>query len=307
VSRGKTRLDAFTQIWDWVRAARRTYRTIRARHGFFPSLLFPARFTEKMQWRKLFDLNPLYAVLCDKVAVRDIASERVGREFLAPMLWVGKPEDIPFETLEPPYIIKRHPRHRADHRRRKQSRPRRASHSRKDVDQCHGTALDELGYIHLPHRLVVEKLLLRADGSPPLERKIYVFDGTARVVQSTIVSMKDRTRLVSHHDMDWTELPWTITNLRPTSPVDPLRHFGEMIRIAERLGTGFDHVRVDMYECDDKIYVGEMTVYSYSGLHPIQPDSADYMLGSYWNLRPRRLQALWTVLAKRREIRRPRE
>ena len=27
-----------------------------------------------------------------------------------------------------------------------------------------------------------------------------------------------------------------------------------------------------------------MTVYSYSGLHPIQPDSADYVLGSYWEL-----------------------
>ena len=77
---------------------------------------------------------------------------------------------------------------------------------------------------------------------------------------------------MSHHTLDWTELPWTVTHPRPTEPVDPPRHFGEMIRIAERLGTGFDHVRVDMYECDDKIYVGEMTVYSYSGLHPIQPE-----------------------------------
>lgn len=297
------------RLWDWARAVRRTYRAYHARHGFSPSLIFPVRYTEKMQWRKLFDLNPLYAVLCDKAAVRDIVSERVGPEYLAPLLWVGSPDDIPFETLEPPYIIKStHGTGQIIVVEDKAGLDERAVRETAGawLDQCHGTALDELGYVHVPHRLVVEKLLLRADGSAPIERKIYVFDGTARVVQSTIVSMQDRTRLVSHHDMNWTELPWTITNPRPTGPVDPPRHFGEMIRIAERLGTGFDHVRVDMYECDDKIYVGEMTVYSYSGLHPIQPDSADYVLGSYWNLRPGRLQALWTILAKRREIRRPR-
>ena len=293
------------RLWDWARAVRRTYRAYHARHGFSPSLIFPVRYTEKMQWRKLFDLNPLYAVLCDKAAVRDIVRERVGPEYLAPLLWVGSPDDIPFEALEPPYIIKStHGTGQTLIVKDKAGLDERAVRetARAWLDQCHGTALDELGYVHVPHRLVVEKLLLRADGSPPIERKIYVFDGTARVVQSTIVSMKDRTRLVSHHDMDWTELPWTITNPRPTGPVDPPRHFGEMIRIAERLGTGFDHVRVDMYECDDEIYVGEMTLYSYSGLHPFAPDAADYMLGSYWKLRTKRLRALYAILIKRREI-----
>ena len=159
----------------------------------------------------------------------------------------------------------------------------------------------------MPHRLIIEKLLLRDDGSPPVERKIFVFDGTARLVQSVTVSAEDRSRLVSHHTLDWTELPWTVTHPRPTRPVDPPRRLDEMIRIAERLGAGFDHVRVDMYECGEKIYVGEMTLYSYSGLHPIEPDSADYVLGSYWNPRSSRLRALWAILTKRREICRPTE
>ena len=79
----------------------------------------------------------------------------------------------------------------------------------------------------------------------------------------------------------------------------------DFIEIAERLGVGLDHVRVDMYECDEKIYVGEMTLYSYSGLVPIKPDSVDFVLGAYWKLRPNRLQALWSILTRRREIRRP--
>src|ERR1700751_6304302 len=58
----------FPRIWDWVRAIRRICRTYHAAHGFYPSLISPVRYTEKIQWRKLFDLNPLYVVLCDKLA-----------------------------------------------------------------------------------------------------------------------------------------------------------------------------------------------------------------------------------------------
>ena len=75
-----------------------------------------------------------------------------------------------------------------------------------------------------------------------------------------------------------------------------------MIQIAERLAAGLDHVRVDMYECDDQIYVGEITLYPFSGHHPFQPNPADYLLGSYWDLRPNQIRVLWTMLTKRREI-----
>jgi TupA-like ATPgrasp len=308
VSRRLAKFARSSRLWGWLSAIRRIYRSYHAGHGFYPSLIFPVRYTEKIQWRKLFDLNPLYAVLCDKLAVRDVVSERVGPEYLVPLLWAGGPDNIPFETLEPPYIIKStHGTGQTliikdgaglDERAVRET-------ARAWLEQCHGTALDELGYVHVPHRLVVEKLLVRADGSPPIERKIFVFDGIAKVVQSVTVSGKDRTRLVSHHTLNWTELPWTITHPRPTVPIDPPRHFGEMIRIAERLADGLDHVRVDMYECDDKIYVGEMTLYSYSGLHPFAPDAADYVLGSYWKLRTKRLRALYAILIKRHEIRRP--
>ena len=79
----------------------------------------------------------------------------------------------------------------------------------------------------------------------------------------------------------------------------------KIIEVAECLGAGFDHVRVDLYECDDRIYAGEMTPYSHSGLLPITPHSADFVLGNYWNVRLMRLRALWAVLVREREIRRP--
>ncbi len=295
----------FPRIWDWVRAIRRICRSYHAAHGFYPSLLFPVRYTEKIQWRKLFDLNPLYVVLCDKLAVRDFVSERVGPEYLVPLLWTGNtPDAIPFEALIPPYIVKS--THSTAHTiivedRAAQNQQAIRQTARAWLEACHGTTTNEIGYVNVPRRLMAEKLLLQKDGSPPIERKFFVFHGIVKVVRSVTMSGKNRMPMVSHHTLDWTLLPWKAVH-PPPKPVNPPRHFDEMIQIAERLSAGLDHVRVDMYECDDQIYVGEIALYPFSGHHPFQPDSADYLLGSYWDLRPKPIRVLWTMLTKRREI-----
>ena len=68
------------RLWDWMISIRRISRTYHARHGFYPSLIHPVRYTEKVQWRKLFDLNSTYSVLCDKIDSRDFIRERIGPE-----------------------------------------------------------------------------------------------------------------------------------------------------------------------------------------------------------------------------------
>ena len=60
----------------------------------------PRKFTEKIQWRKLFDLNSLYAVLSDKLAVRDFVTARAGEDVLIPLLWSGgDPANVPLAAL----------------------------------------------------------------------------------------------------------------------------------------------------------------------------------------------------------------
>jgi hypothetical protein len=52
-------------------------------------LFRPHRFTEKMQWRKLFDLDPIHAVFCDKIATREYVARRLGSDTFVPMLRLG--------------------------------------------------------------------------------------------------------------------------------------------------------------------------------------------------------------------------
>jgi hypothetical protein len=160
------------RIYQWAAAIHRVRAAYTHEHnGRKPRLLRPHRFTEKMQWRKLFDLNPVYAVISDKLAVRDFIAERVGTHVLVPLLWVGnEPDAVPFDALDPPYVIKS--THASGHVlivRQKQDVDAEAAVAKfKDwFGTCIGTARDEPGYVPVPRRLMVERMLLGADGTTP--------------------------------------------------------------------------------------------------------------------------------------------
>ncbi len=66
--------------------------------------------------------------------------------------------------------------------------------------------------------------------------------------------------------------------------IEKPREFEKMIDLTRVLSNGFDHVRVDMYYCEDKIYFGEMTFTNGGGFEMITPYEWDIKLGNLWNL-----------------------
>ena len=71
------------------------------------NLRHPKTFNEKIQWIKLYDSTPLKTQLTDKVLVRDWVKDKIGDEYLKPVLWIGNNfNDIPFEELPEKFIIK---------------------------------------------------------------------------------------------------------------------------------------------------------------------------------------------------------
>ena len=56
-----------------------------------------------------------------------------------------------------------------------------------------------------------------------------------------------------------------------------------MIDGAETLGSGFDFVRVDLYDTGSVPRFGEMTFYPGSGLDPFDGEGLDEMFGRWWS------------------------
>ena len=292
----------------WLGVIHRVRDAYRHHLGRQAHLFRPRRFTEKMQWRKLFDLDPRYAVLLDKLAARDLIAARLGCEHLVPLLWHGDdPDQIPFDELTPPYVLKS--THACGHviivgEGQPADRDAIRATARGWLGYCHGRSLDEPGYIHLARRLMVERQIVATANAPLLERKLFMFDGKVGVI-NTIWVDSDRTRRGAFHTADWELLPWAIERAPLEMPLPRPRHLDAMVHAASRLAAGFDHLRVDFYDDGDRFWLGELTVYSYSGLAPITPDAADYRLGSLWKLRHPAPRALATMLTRRWEIRRP--
>lgn len=289
---------------ETIDAMRALYRREEGREL---SLLRPRRFSEKMQWRKLFDLNPNFAVFSDKYATRQFVAERLGAEYLPELIWFGHdPDQIPFDEMPAPYAIKSTHGYRHVEIVEAGAAPDRArirAAARQWLAHNHGAHAGEPGYEHVPPRLIVEKLLHDESGEPPLECKIFVFDGKARIIESIVVAPGSRERTVCFHTPDWTRLLWhTAIPLHRGDKPRPER-LSDMVAAAERLAAGLDHLRVDIYDCGRTFRVGELTVYSFSGVPHFQPASADEIMGDYWRLRFPMLRAMITVLFRKREIR----
>lgn len=67
----------------------------------------PRKFSEKLQWLKLYDRNPKYSTMVDKYEVKEYVSKIIGDKYIIPTLGVwDKFEDIRFEDLPEKFVLK---------------------------------------------------------------------------------------------------------------------------------------------------------------------------------------------------------
>lgn len=73
----------------------------------------------------------------------------------------------------------------------------------------------------------------------------------------------------------------------PTLEKEPVLpgNIDEMIDIAQKLSAPFPFARVGLYNISGKIVFGEITFYPESGYNTYRPDSFDYELGKYFDIR----------------------
>ena len=69
----------------------------------------------------------------------------------------------------------------------------------------------------------------------------------------------------------------------PNAKIKPLKptHFDLMKQLAEQISRDIPHARIDFYENNGKVYFGEITFFSMSGMCPYTPEEWDYKWGGY--------------------------
>lgn len=241
----------------------------------------PRAFTEKIQWIKLYDKNPLYTVITDKYMVRRYISEKIGKEYIVPLLEVWeKPRDIDFEKLPTKCVIK------CTHDcgsvivydKNKNIDTQIKKYIQKKYRRNFYYVGREWAYKNIRRRIVVEPYLVDENGTL-LDYKFFCFNGKVRFFKI------DFDRHIQHR-ANYYDVNGKFLNFGEEAyPRDPNRNvrmpneLHKMIALAEKLADGFSFLRVDMYNCDDNIMVGELSLYPGSGLLRYDPDEWDYMIG----------------------------
>ena len=260
----------------------------RGAYGRKLNLDNPTRYSEKLQWIKLYDRCPLYSKLVDKYEVKSYVSERIGEEYIIPTLGVWNSfDDISFENLPEQFVLK------CTHDsgglvictdKKQLNIDNARTKINKSLKTNYYKLFREWPYKNVTPRIVAEKFMVDNATGELRDYKFYCFDGVVRALGIYSDRGAGKTTKADYFDRDfnWLDLKWGYEHAieRPEKP----SLYDKMIEIAESLSQGFPEVRVDLYLCNNRVYFGELTFFHNAGFCSIHPESWEKTLGGWIKL-----------------------
>ena len=261
----------------------------RARFGKKLDLKNPKTFSEKLQWLKLYDRKPIYTTIVDKYEVKKYIADQIGEQYVIPTLGVwDRFDDIDFDSLPNRFVLK------CTHDSGglaicKDKTEFDFAKAKKELEKSLKNNFyfqgREWPYKNVKPRIIAEVYMEDELTHELRDYKFFCFDGVVKAlfVATERGSSTAETKF-DFFDAEYKHLPFT--NGHPNANVLPEKpeHFEEMKVLASKLSQGIPHVRIDLYECNCKVYFGEMTFFHWSGLKPFDPEEWDYTFGSWITL-----------------------
>lgn len=276
-------------FFDWLPDKAYLKMVYYLRFGHKLDLENPTTFNEKMQWIKLYDRRDLYTQLVDKFAVRDFIRDRIGEEYLIPLLgkW-DRAEDIDFDSLPERFVLMcNHDSGSVTICKDKSCFDQKAARRKLSRHLRQGTYRfgREWPYKSVKPCVIAEQYMEDQETGELRDYKFYTFGGKVRAVMvSSNRQNREKQTTFDYFDenYNWMDYQWGNPNaaVKPEKP----KRFETMKILAEMLSQNIPHVRVDFYEVNGKVYFGEMTFFDGSGFAKIEPSSWDAVLGGWLTL-----------------------
>ena len=267
-------------------------RNFQKKFGRPPNLSNPATFNEKVTYKILYDRRPILTRLADKLQARDYVAERIGPGHLTELYQVCRlPGEIDWQKLPQRFVIKMNHGCGMNIFVTDKSRISVSSITSR-LDSWRATNFYhvclEWAYRDIQPRIFIEEMLTEESGAMAADWKFYTFDGRAEFLQVNLDRFGQATR--NDYDRHLNRLNFR-GPYHPNSPTDPAfpHNIDAMFLLADKLGSGLDFVRVDMYNLNGRIVVGEFTSYPGAGRDPFDPPEFDELYGSKWRV-PRRYE-----------------
>lgn len=267
----------------------------RIKMGRKLNLKNPIRFSEKIQWLKLYDHKPVYTKMVDKITAKSFVADIIGSQYIVPTLgeW-DHFDDIDFNSLPNKFVLKTN--HGGggggvvicrdlslfNKLEAKKKMERSLKHSIYHY-------LREWPYKGIKPKIFAEELLEDTGEHGLMDYKIFCCNGEPRMVKVNYDVASDYH--VCWYDIEWNKKVGT-TIYDPVDDrviIDKPNNLELMLDMARQLSIGVPYLRVDFYNVRGAIKFGELTFSPGSGFEPFDPDSFDIEIGSWINLPNKRV------------------
>ncbi len=258
--------------------------------GYTPNLEHPQSLNEKILWLKLYHQDSRITRCCDKFRVKDYITEKLGPGYVVPTIqsW-NRPEDVDFSILPDRYVLKvnwssgynilvpdRSALNEAEARQK-------IAYWMAPAQNCYYQNFN-WGYRDMIPVVYAEEYIEQPEGQL-YDYKFFCCSGKVRFWFIATDRHGEQPLTHDFFDMDFNHMDFDYGGLaHARQPLCKPAYYEEMVRCAEILSEPFPFVRVDFYETNGQLYVGEMTFYPGGGVLAFEPQDWDYRLGEYIEL-----------------------
>lgn len=244
----------------------------------------PQSFNEKIQWLKLYDSTPIKTKLADKYLVREWIAEKIGEEYLIPLIGAyDKFSEIKFSELPNQFVIK------CNHgsgwnivvKDKNKLNPKEAA---KKINKWMGLnfafhAGFELQYKNMHPKIIIEEFQTN-NGEALHDYKFWCFNGEVKYMQYCTDCCSETDFKMAFYDKEWNKQAFYYNHPLYEKELKCPPNYQKMIEIAKKLCQGFSFVCVDLYLLNNgDIKFGEMTFTRSSGFAQWNDEKYNQLLG----------------------------
>lgn len=250
----------------------------------------PVLFQEKLQWIKLNDRKEVYHKMVDKYEVKKFIENEVGNDYVIPTLGVWDSfNEIDFDKLPNQFILKPTFDSGSYYICKDKSTLNIKEVKRKLLTNWGNDYYiwsREWPYKGLKQRIIAEPLLEDLNEKYLRDFKFYCFNGEPEIFYITSDKCGNLPVRQDFFDLEGNHLEIEDVNYR-NNPIKPPKlpvNLKKMIDLCKVFAKNTYHLRVDFYEVDGKLYLGEFTFFEGGGFCKFTPEKYNRVLGDWIKL-----------------------
>ena len=200
--------------------------------------------------------------ICDKIRLHEYSKSKLGKDICVPIIKVYKNiNEINLEDLPNKFVLKCNHGSNMNilcNNKEKFDIEQAKKSLSKWISIDYGFRSNEFQYINIKRKIFSESYL----GENVLDYKVYCFNGNPKFIRVQ-KKMNDGSKINNYYDLDWnlTDIETGLPHFyrKPEVRFEKPTNLETMIEYAKKLSEEFVFVRVDFYNLNGNIYLGELT------------------------------------------------